>query len=99
MIDWLRDSRWPRIENYRGINYCCDIVFLRPNSFGCTINDRPALAPEPDEELMSVRFMCDPLRVEDKERARRRHYLAQRENESTMADSGERDRSDDEDAP
>lgn len=50
--------RWPRTENYRGLGKCCDVIFLRPNSFGCTTDNKPSLTPsEPDVEMMKVRFI------------------------------------------
>lgn len=49
---------------YRGgRGKCCDVIFLRPNSFGCTIDNKPSLTPsEPDVEMMKVRFIRREIR-------------------------------------
>lgn len=40
-----------------------DVIFLRLNSFGCTIDNRTALTPsEPNVEMMKVRFIGKEIR-------------------------------------
>lgn len=50
-MDLTALPRWPRIEKFPGWGKCFNVVFLRPNSFGCTKSGGvkapvPATAPE-----------------------------------------------------
>lgn len=50
-------------KNFRGLGKCLDVIFLRPNSLGCPIDNRPALTPsEADVERMKVRFIRREMR-------------------------------------